>query len=198
VDPLWRAVFGNDRPVEIEVGPGRGDVLVAFALERPAVNFFAIEHIHGAVERLRARLDEVGITNARVIAADAAWVLRHVVPRASVVRYHIYFPDPWPKRRHHKRRIVTPSLAEALRRTLVPGGVVHAASDLPWLFDEISRTLTNGGFTRAPNVWQPERPTTHFERKYARAGTFAGTFAPAEPGAAAQLPAPSPSPQKNS
>ena len=173
---LWTFIFGNDRPVEIEIGPGRGDVLLAFAAARPEVNFFAIEHVRGAVERLAARLDAAAATNARVITADASCVVRTLVPDRSVAAYHIYFPDPWPKRRHQRRRVVTPDLVDALRRTLIPGGAVHIATDLGWLYAIMTETLTGGGFVDT-NTTAPTRPTTRFERKYAAAGTFAGTFA---------------------
>ena len=176
VHPPWSAIFGNDRPVEIEIGPGRGDVLLAFAAVRPDVNFFAIEHVRGAVERLTARLEAGGATNARVITGDAPCVVRHLVATASVAAYHIYFPDPWPKRRHQRRRLVTPDFAESMRRTLVPGGTVNVATDLGWLYDTIERTLLDAGFVDTRTA-APARPTTRFERKYAVAGTFAGTFA---------------------
>ena len=179
MDPsLWSFVFGNDRPVEIEIGPGRGDVLLAFAAARPDVNFFAIEHIRGAVERLCARLDMNGIANARVISGDAPCVIEHLVPPASVAAYHIYFPDPWPKRRHQRRRLLTPRFAESLRRTLGPNGTVHIATDLGWLYDTMVEALHAGGFVDTKTT-APARPTTRFERKYATAGTFAATFAAA-------------------
>jgi tRNA (guanine-N7-)-methyltransferase len=193
----WTAVFGNDRPVEIEIGPGRGDVLVAFARARPAVNFLAIEHVHGAAERLRARLDGLGVGNARVLAADAPCVIRELVPPASVAAYHAYFPDPWPKRRHRKRRLFTPAFARDLARTLAPGGAVHVATDLGWLFEEMARALEGAGFDAVAGRAAPERPTTRFERKYAGAGTFAASFVPGTAYAAAGG-EPSPSPQKNS
>ncbi len=192
--PLWSTVFGNDRPVEIEVGPGRGDVLVAFARARPDVNFFAIEHVHGAAERIALRLVDAGLANARVIAADASCVVQRVVPTASVAAYHVYFPDPWPKRRHHHRRVFTSGFAAGIARTLVPGGLLHAATDLGWLYDDIRRVLLDAGFTPVADAPAPARPTTRFERKYAKAGTWAGTFAPPPQSCGA----PSPSPQKNS
>ena len=191
---LWSSLFGNERPVEIEVGPGRGDVLLAFATARPEVNFFAIEHVRGAVERIAARLDAAGVTNARVIAADASCVVQHLVPAASVAAYHIYFPDPWPKRRHHYRRIFAAPFATAVARTLAPGGVLHVATDLGWLYDDVCRVLRAAGFTRATDTLAPPRPTTKFERKYATSGTFCGTFGPPPH----SWGAPSPRPQKNS
>ncbi len=197
VTALWPCLFGNDRPVEIEIGPGRGDVLVAFARARPDVNFFAIEHVHGTVERLVARLARAGIGNARVIAADAPCVVARLVPPGSVAAYHAYFPDPWPKRRHQKRRLFTPAFTRALVRTLAPGGAVHVATDLGWLFEEIAATLEAGGFEAVAGRAAPDRPTTRFERKYAGAGTFAASFVVAAVYAAAGG-EPSPSPQKNS
>jgi tRNA (guanine-N7-)-methyltransferase len=177
VSPLWSAVFGNDRPVEVEVGPGRGDVLVAFARARPDVSFFAIEHARGAVERLAARLELEGVTNARVITGDAVCIVRNVIPPASVTAYHVYFPDPWPKRRHHQRRVMTPEFAEAVGRTLVPGGRLHVATDLPWLYQTMARVLDKAGFVDTGEA-APARPTTRFERKYSVvAGTFAGSWA---------------------
>jgi tRNA (guanine-N7-)-methyltransferase len=195
VRALWSSLFGNERPVEIEIGPGRGDVLLAFATARPDVNFFAIEHVRAAAEHIARRLAAAGVSNAQVLAADASCVVRHVVPPASVAGYHVYFPDPWPKRRHHRRRLFTSELATALGRTLAPGGVVHVATDLGWLYEEMRRILTSAGFALVPETPAPDRPTTRFERKYARAGTFGGSFALREAQTAG---APSPSPQKNS
>ena len=170
--PLWSAVFGNDRPVEVEVGPGRGDVLLAFATARPAVNFFAIEHVRGTVERLAARLEAAGVTNARVITGDAVCIVRHLIPPASVAAYHVYFPDPWPKRRHHRRRLAGAELASALARTLVPGGAVHVASDLREVVEDLAAHLSAAALVRDPDVTPPPRPSTSFERRYAKRGTY--------------------------
>src|SRR5262249_2357829 len=156
--------------------PGRGDVLLAFAAARPEVNFFAIEHVRGAAEHVAARLAAAGAANARVIAGDAPCVVRELVPAASVAAYHLYFPDPWPKRRHHKRRLVTPAFAADLARTLVPAGRLHVATDLGWLYDDVVAVLTTSGWSRPAGASSPMRPVTRFERKYAGGGTFAGSF----------------------
>jgi tRNA (guanine-N7-)-methyltransferase len=172
----WRVLFGNDRPVEIEIGPGRGDVLLAFAAARPQVNFFGVEHVRSAAEHVATRLHAAGVRNARVLGADAACVVEHLLPPTSVAAYHIYFPDPWPKHRHRKRRLVTPAFAAAMARTLAPGGAVHVATDVGTLFDDVARVLVAAGLTRRDDAPAPARPATRFEQKYAGAGTFAATF----------------------
>jgi len=169
---VWRVVFGDDRPVEVEIGPGRGDVLLAFAAARPAANFFAIERTVGAAEAIMTRARIRGLTNVRVVAGDARCVVGRLVPDDSVAAYHIYFPDPWPKRRHGRRRLATEDFARDVARTLVPGGVVHLASDLPALVGELGALLGRAGLVAlAGAVPAPDPPITTFERKYARDGT---------------------------
>jgi tRNA (guanine-N7-)-methyltransferase len=173
----WRDVFGNDHPVEVEIGPGRGDVLLATAAARPGVNFFAIERLAGAAAALAETTTRRGLANLRVIAADARCVIQHFVTDASVTAYHIYFPDPWPKNHHRQRRLARRDFALALARSLAPGGALHLASDLPALVDHFDAHLRSAGLVRVPGaVPPPDRPTTRFERKYARAGTHYARF----------------------
>jgi tRNA (guanine-N7-)-methyltransferase len=173
---LWQFVFGNPRPVEIEIGPGRGDVLAAFAQAYPGVNFYGIEAQPWYAARAQARADRLGLANVRAIAADARCVLHHFVPDGSVQAYHVYFPDPWPKKRHGKRRLFTPGVAADMRRTLVPGGVVYVATDLADVFATMRAALLEEGFTPDRAVPARVRPTTRFEQKYAAAGTHQAAF----------------------
>src|SRR5437763_9414175 len=101
---MWREVFGDDRPVEVEIGPGRGEMLLAFAAARPGTNFFAIERLPGAADAIMARAVGRRLANVRVVVADARCVIGRLVAEASVTAYHLYFPDPWPKTRHRGRR----------------------------------------------------------------------------------------------
>jgi len=173
---LWPTVFGNANPVEIEIGPGRGDVLRAFAAARPDVNFFAVEHATGMAESIGREAVARGLGNLRCIAGDARCILGHLVPAASVTAVHVYFPDPWPKTRHRHRRLFdTPELADAIGRVLAPSGHVHAASDLEWLFRRMCARLTAAGLVETPAP-MPARPISQFERKYAGAGTWAACF----------------------
>ncbi len=172
----WRTVFGNDRPVEVEIGPGRGDVLLAFAVAAPGTNFFAIERVPGAAEAIMTAAARRGLGNVRVVAGDAGCVLGHLVPDASIAAYHVYFPDPWPKTRHRRRRLAEPGFARTVARTLVPGGAVHVATDLPDVLTELARHLVDAGLLPEPAGVPPRRPVTAFERKYARRGTHYACF----------------------
>ena len=173
----WSAVFGNDGPVEIEIGPGRGDTLLAAAATRPATNFFGIEQALRAVEGLAAQAARRGLPNVRVVGGDARCVIARFVADASVAAYHIYFPDPWPKRRHRRRRLATPEFARDLARTLVPGGRLHVLTDLPALLADFLGPLREAGLVhRLGAVPPPERPITRYERKYGGDGVFYASF----------------------
>jgi len=169
---LWRTLFGDDRPVEIEIGPGRGDVLLAYAAAAPERGFFGIERRAGQAEAIVARAARLGLANVRAVGGDARWILERVVPAGSVAVHHIYFPDPWPKTRHRERRLFEPRFIRALLRTLQPGGQVHIASDLPGLVADAARGLWSAGLREECGAAPPAaRPTTRFERKYAAGGT---------------------------
>jgi tRNA (guanine-N7-)-methyltransferase len=172
----WRAVFDNDRRVEVEIGPGNGDVLLAFARAAPAVNFFGIERTWGAADAIVRRATRRGLTNVRAVAGDARCILAELVPEASVAAYHLYFPDPWPKTRHRARRLTGNALALTLARTLVRGGVVHVATDLATLLASFEVAFERAGLVRGPADAAVERPRTIFERKYGRAGTHHAHF----------------------
>lgn len=170
----WTVIFGNARSVEIEIGPGRGETLLAAAAARPATNFFGIERIAAAATSIAETATARGIRNLRIVAGDARCILEQLVPDASVAAYHIYFPDPWPKTRHRLRRLATTDFGAILHRTLVPGGAVHVLSDLRPLVDSFVTHLTRAGLIHHNTATAPSaRPITRFERKYA---TTTGTF----------------------
>jgi tRNA (guanine-N7-)-methyltransferase len=173
---VWTVVFGNPLPVEIEVGPGRGDVLLSFAAGRPDTNFFAIERSAGLAELVTARAAAAGLGNVRVVAGDARCIVAELVPAASVAAFHVYFPDPWPKTRNRHRRLFDrPDLWRGIARALVPGGRVYVASDLSALQAAMCARLCAAGLTEA-SAAGPSRPLSKFERKYATAGTHAAVF----------------------
>ena len=176
VRDLWFAVFGNRHPVEVEIGPGRGEVILAWAAAAPERNFFAIERSSGRATALGMAAARRELPNVRVVAGDAACVLAHGVPDESVAAYHVYFPDPWPKTGHRHRRLFGGDLARQLARTLVPEGTVHVASDLPGLVAAISTQCVAAGLVLDSGAGPPSRPTTAFEQRYAQAGTSYARF----------------------
>ena len=177
---LWSTLFGNNQRVEIEIGPGTGTFLLSIAGERPEQNYFAIEHSHSRTVHLEAAAAARNLYNVRVIHADASCVVGTLVPAASVAAYHIYFPDPWWKRRHHRRRLFTPDFARALARTLEPMGRVYVATDVDDVFALMRATLdATRAFVELGNTPSPRTTVTSFERKgVARGATIhQATFA---------------------
>ncbi len=165
MERFWQSIFGNDRPVEIEIGPGTGSFILSAAGRCPETNFFGIEHSRGRAFRLQAAIAGRGVTNVRVLAADAACVVATLVPPASVQAVHIYFPDPWWKRRHHRRRLFTPQFAAALAGVLVARGRLYVATDVEEVFALILRTLERCAMGRDESMRSPRVGTTAFERK---------------------------------
>jgi tRNA (guanine-N7-)-methyltransferase len=163
---FWRFIFGNDRPVEIEIGPGSGTFILGAARARQHANFLGLEQSRGRARRLQNVIEGQRIPNALVINADAACVVATLIPAASVAAYHVYFPDPWWKRRHHRRRLFTPAFAAALGRTLIPGGRVHLATDVDYVLQLAEGALASCGvFARDEHACSPRLALTAFERK---------------------------------
>ena len=169
----WRDVFGNSHPVEIEVGFGKGLFLCSECRRRPDTNFLGIEIERKYVLFTARRLARSQANNVRLACTDARWLLRERIAAGSVAAVHIYFPDPWWKKRHHKRRLFTPEFAEQCARVLKPGGRLHFASDVADYFAESDEMLKRlGAFTAL--AWPLDGDAadylTNFERKYRQEG----------------------------
>jgi tRNA (guanine-N7-)-methyltransferase len=123
------SLFDRRAPCILEIGFGNGDALLAMARENPQHNYLGIEVHRPGVGRLLQRLADEDIRNVRVICADAVEVLERNIPRQSLAAVHLFFPDPWPKKKHHKRRIVQPSFVSQVAVSLMPGGIFHMATD---------------------------------------------------------------------
>ncbi len=136
-----RTVFENARPVEIEIGCGRGTLLVHLARAVGNHNFLGIEWANEFYRYCADRLRRWNLTNARMLRTDARDFVMYKLKSQSVQTFHIYFPDPWPKRRHHRRRLFIPEFCRTLARVLVPGGKVYAASDHTEYFEQIETNL---------------------------------------------------------
>jgi tRNA (guanine-N7-)-methyltransferase len=169
--PFWSLLFGNDDPVEIEIGAGDGTFLALAARQRPAHNFLGIEHAPARARRLAERIARLRTARIRMLRADAACVVTTIIPPASVTAYHVYFPDPWPKQRHAKRRLFRPPVIAALARTLMPGGRLLVATDVFGYGRLIrARVLDDGGFAEVPVDAQHGGLVTTFARKYQTRG----------------------------
>ncbi|HSN21113.1 MAG TPA: tRNA (guanosine(46)-N7)-methyltransferase TrmB, partial [Usitatibacter sp.] len=130
VRPLdFAALFGRHAPVVVEVGSGMGETTARIAAENPDTDYLAIEVHAPGVGSLLRRVAEEGLANVRVIQHDAVEVLRDMIPEGSLAGIHVFFPDPWPKKRHHKRRLLQPAFAALAASRLAPGGRLHVATD---------------------------------------------------------------------
>jgi tRNA (guanine-N7-)-methyltransferase len=165
----WRQIFGNDRPVAVEIGPGRGEFLLASARETPARNFYAIERSAARARTITEKLARSRVENARVISGDAVRVIG-LLPASCVAAFHIQFPDPWWKRRHHKRRLWTPHFVAALRRVLVLDGTVELITDVGDSFALAQSCLSADPGLEVVTMGHPTELHTSFARKAAARG----------------------------
>ncbi len=134
----WLSIFGNEQAVEVDIGCGKGRYVIEAAKAAPDVNFLGVELAGKPFHLARERIAKRALRNVRVARTDARSFVAERVPERSVATYHILFPDPWPKKRHHKRRVVTPGFVCDLARTLRDGGVLELASDIVDYFDELA------------------------------------------------------------
>ena len=170
------AIFGRQAPVEVEVGSGKGMFLLSAAGHRPDTNFLGIELAEKYAEYCAARLAKRKIGNACVVHADAGRVFAELLPEASVSAVHVYFPDPWWKARHKKRRVMNERFARHIERTLQPGGSLHFWSDVEEYFQTTLATLAamthlSGPLPVAQRAAEHDLDyRTNFERRVRRAG----------------------------
>ena len=170
----WAPLFGNENPIEIEVGCGNGDFLIESSMQHPEINYVGIERSRKYIRRTKERLLKRNITTVCLVCSDAVYFVGRYVAAGSVKAYHIYFPDPWPKKRHHKRRIFNNEIwMGAMIRTLHPqGGRIHLATDYEEYFYEIRRKLDAVPHLTyiPPDSIETEHIPTNFELKYRAEG----------------------------
>lgn len=169
------AIFGNARPVEVEIGAGKGTFLLARAQVRPELNFLGIERARAYCLYAADRIRRGGLANVRMVCVDAGHFLRICLADRSIWRLHIYFPDPWPKRRHHRRRLINAGFLADVRRVLRLGGQLAIVTDHLDYFQQICRVLAAAtGLVDTPfpqtTATGPELVGTNFERKYIAQG----------------------------
>lgn len=163
-------IFGNASPVILEIGSGKGRFLISTAMERPDLNLLGIEkslHYHRVI---RDRVLKRGLRNVRLVNHDAYPVLRDMIPDASIAEVHIYFPDPWPRKREQKRRIIRPEVLTEIRRVLIDGGSAIYVTDHQSYF-EAAAPLIESMFRAERRVPGPgDAPRTNYEAKYRAEG----------------------------
>ena len=167
LDP--RAIFGRSAPLQVDLGCGDGSFLASLAAETPDHDFLGIERLVGRV-RTAAR-KAAKLTNVRILRVETAYAVRYLLPLDSVSVFHLLFPDPWPKRRHHQRRIFTAEFLEAVMTSLAPGGCLRIATDQSDYFEQIERIARASDRLRiVPGNGDNPLPLTTFEKRFVTAG----------------------------
>ena len=175
--PDYTAIFGRQAPLVLEIGFGMGDATAQIAATMPEINFLCCEVHQPGVGALLKRIGEQGLSNIRICSHDAVEVIANMLPPASLHGVHIFFPDPWHKTRHHKRRLIQPALVQALAQRLHAGGYIHCATDWQPYAEQIIEVLRSNplltntsphphGYADKPHY----RPQTKFERRGLRLG----------------------------
>ncbi|AQQ70148.1 tRNA (guanine-N(7)-)-methyltransferase [Limihaloglobus sulfuriphilus] len=174
-----RLLFERKAPIQMEIGSGKGTFLVSQAKAFPDINFIGIEWASKFYRHAVDRMGRWGLKNVKMMRTDAAVFISEKIADECIDMYHIYFPDPWPKKRHHKRRFFSVSNALQMLRTLVPGGIINIATDHDGYFEQIQEVCTTLKAQGKIEIIEYIRPTgakegeyagTNFERKYIKEG----------------------------
>jgi tRNA (guanine-N7-)-methyltransferase len=165
-----RALFGRVAPLVLEIGSGMGETTAAIARAKPEVDFIAVEVHAPGVGSLLKRIAADGLANVRVIRHDAVEVLTRMIPDGALAAIHLFFPDPWPKKRHHKRRLVQAQFAALAARKLTSGGTLHAATDWPDYAQHMNSVFMNETLLEPAPSGFVERSATKFETRGRRLG----------------------------
>ncbi len=166
-----RSRFGREAPLIVEIGCGVGEATVALAASRRSYDVLGFEVWHPGVADTFWRMEQAGVTNVRMVSVDAVWSMEHLLGPASIQELWTFFPDPWPKQRHHRRRLVTADFAALAASRLAPGALWRLATDWADYAEQMAgvldaEPLLEGGVT---DRWE-DRPLTRFERRGLQAG----------------------------
>ncbi|HEV8544403.1 MAG TPA: tRNA (guanosine(46)-N7)-methyltransferase TrmB [Verrucomicrobiae bacterium] len=164
-------MFGAQRPIEVELGAGDGSFLIAYASAHRDINFIGVERLLGRLRKIDRKGQRANLENLRLLRMEASYVAQFLLLPGSAKAFHIYFPDPWPKRRHWKNRLITPGFVEVLKRAMVPGGTVHLRTDDRPYFDQMLEVFSgNPNFEKIHTPPELLRFITDFERSFQERG----------------------------
>jgi tRNA (guanine-N7-)-methyltransferase len=172
------AWFGRTAPVLLEIGPGMGETTAQLAEAAPELNYLAVDVYPPGLAQLMMRAEAAGLTNLRLLRGDAVVLLEQHLPAGSLSGVRIFYPDPWPKKKHHKRRLVQPSLVSVVASRLAPGGTLHLATDWEHYAEHMmavcsAEPLLRNRYADEPGGWAPRpawRPMTKFESRAEEVG----------------------------
>lgn len=171
-------IFPTNQPLEVELGAGDGSFLIAWAKANPQHNFIGVERLLGRIRKIERKAKRAELTNIRLMRIEASYFLEYLLPRQSVIALHVYFPDPWPKRKHRKNRLINDTFAEICLRVLAPGGAIFVRTDDVDYFEQIQTVFKRF----APVAIPPDLSAIHtdFERGFHNRGvrTLAAAYTP--------------------
>lgn len=160
-------LFGNDRPIEIDLGSGSGKFLVEAGRRYRDRNFLGIERLLGRVRKTRRKACQFSLTNVRVLRVEIDYAVKYLLPPGSISRFHLSFPDPWPKRRHHARRLVDEEFFEAIAIALESTGELWIKTDHADYFRWIEKIAVAVSSTFQEVPWEYDYPNTDFDETFA-------------------------------
>ena len=174
--PDWEEVFGNYNPLNLEIGFGVGNFIIEMGIREPDENFIGMDFYHKGIRKVISRIDKYQIDNARIVYGDAKEKIPLLFNNEELNRIYINFPDPWPKKRHHKRRLIKPAFIKTLAEKLKPKGEIHIATDYKSYalemmdFFEKETTLKNRNGTKVFLSQKDGTPKSKYEKKFLNAG----------------------------
>jgi tRNA (guanine-N7-)-methyltransferase len=172
VEPLNLAqLFPKPQPLEVELGCGDASFLVEYARRQPERNFIGVERLLGRIRKLDRKGRRAGLTNLRGVRIESSYFLQYLLPPHSASALHIYFPDPWPKKRHHKNRLINERFPELARAALAPGGKVYLRTDAADYFQQMTEIFAAGkNFRKIETPLELSKLPTDFEREFLARG----------------------------
>ena len=160
-------LFPKAQPLELELGSGDGSFLARYAQQRPEHNFIGVERLLGRLRNVDRKGGRAGLTNLRLLRIEASYFVEFLLPQKSLAALHVYFPDPWPKRKHRKNRLINEGFTDIAKQALQPNGIVYLRTDDEDYFSQMTRVFdANPAFARVETPESLSSVVTDFERNF--------------------------------